>query len=470
MTSKQKIVLIILMIGNFLAIISTSSINIVLSSFMSIFNSDLQTVQWVASIYLLANGLIAPITGWLGDRFTFARLFIAGMITFTIASVLCSIAWSIEALIVFRFLQGIAAGIVVPASMTLIYLLIERERQPFALSLWTLGAMFGPAVGPTVAGFLVSSLSWHWLFLINIPFCVVALILSKYHLKADEQSSLSKSFDTKGFLLIVIGTVGIVYSLNLVKTNMWLCITLFIFSAGLILFYVLYSFKKQNPILKLSVFKIHSYTYALLISFFLLFNLYSATLFLPIYLQNIRGISVFETGLVLMPAAICMGVINLLAGKHYTHQRLLILGIIGVCGAVTGSVLLGQIDFNTSILFIIITLSLRNMGIALTFTVVGAAGMSEVPKELSGHGSAIINWLRQTFSAVALTVTSVAITAITLFREAQGIPYKEAFTQNISFIIIVGGVLTLAAIPMLWHCSRSLLRLAYRTPAVDKTN
>ena len=469
MTSKQKIVLVILMIGNFLAIISTSSINIVLSSFMSIFNSDLQTVQWVASIYLLANGLIAPITGWLGDRFTFAKLFIVGMTIFSVASVLCSIAWSIEVLIIFRFLQGLAAGIVVPASMTLIYLLIEKERQPFALSLWTLGAMFGPAIGPTLAGFLVSSLSWHWLFLINIPFCVVALILAKFYLKADEQSSSSKGFDTKGFLLIVIGTVGIVYSLQLVETNMWLCMVLFIFSTGLILFYVLYSFKRQNPILKLSVFKIPSYTYALLISFFLLFNLYAATLFLPIYLQEIRGISVFETGLILMPAAICMGVINLFTGNHYSHHRLLLLGIIGISGTVIGSFLLGQIDLNTSILFIIITLSIRNMGIAITFTVVSAAGMSEVPKELSGHGSAILNWLRQTFSAVALTVISVVITAITLFREAQGIPYKEAFTQNISFIIIAGGLLTLAAIPMLWVCSRSLLRLVYHSPTVDKT-
>lgn len=467
MTSKQKIVLVILMIGNFLAIISMSSINIVLSSFMSIFNSDLQTVQWVASIYLLANGLIAPITGWLGDRFTFAKLFIAGMVTFTLASVLCSIAWSIEALIIFRFLQGIAAGIVVPASMTLIYLLIEKEKQPFALSLWTLGAMFGPAIGPTLAGFLVSSLSWHWLFLINIPFCVVALILSKYYLKADEQSSLSKAFDMKGFLLIVLGTVGIVYSLKLVETSMLLCIALFIFSTGLILIYVLYSFRKQNPILKLSVFKIPSYTYALLISFFLLFNLYSATLFLPIYLQNIRGISVFETGLILMPAAICMGVINLFTGSHYSHRRILLLGIIGVSGTVIGSILLGLINLNTSIWFIVITLSLRNMGIAITFTVVSAAGMSEVPKELSGHGSAILNWLRQTFSAIALTVISVAMTAITLFREAQGIAYNEAFTQNISFIIIAGGVLTLVAIPMLWGCSRSLLRLVNHSPAVD---
>ena len=115
--------------------------------------------------------------------------------------------------------------------------------------------------------------------------------------------------------------------------------------------------------------------------------------------------------------------------------------------------LLGQIDLNTSILFIIITLSIRNMGIAITFTVVSAAGMSEVPKELSGHGSAILNWLRQTFSAVALTVISVAFTAITLFREAQGVPYKEAFTQNISFIIIAGGLMTLAAILMLFGCS-----------------
>ncbi|MFF5994994.1 DHA2 family efflux MFS transporter permease subunit [Lysinibacillus sp. KU-BSD001] len=467
MTSNQKMILFILMIGNFLAIISTSSINIVLSSFMTIFGSELQTVQWVASIFLLANGLIAPITGWLGDRYTFAKIFVGGIIVFAISSLLCSVAWSIESLIFFRFLQGLAAGVIVPASMTLIYLLIEREKQPFALSLWTLGAMFGPAIGPTLAGFLVGSLSWHWLFLINIPFCVAVVILSKYYLKANEESSLLARFDTKGFLLIVFGTVGIVYSLNIVETQLVLGISLFLVGCALIMFYVFDSFKKQNPILKLSVFKIPSYTYGLLISFFLLFNLYAATLFMPIYLQDIRGISVLETGLILMPAAICMGIINLFAGNHYSHQRMLVLGIVGVTGTVIGSFLLGQIDLNTSIVFIMVALTLRNMGIAVTFTVVSAAGMSQVPKELSGHGSAVLNWLRQTFSAVALTVISIVISAITLLMEGQGIPYREAFTQNVSTILIVGGLVTLLVIPLLWVCSRNLLQMAYGASTVD---
>lgn len=135
-----------------------------------------QTIQWVLTGFMLATGVIAPVVGYFGNRFSTKRLYMIALGGFVLCSILCALSWSEWSLIAFRVLQGAFSGIIMPTTMSIVYQAVPKERQATAISLWGLSAMLAPAVGPTLAGFIVHVGDWHWLFWLNVPIGVVALL------------------------------------------------------------------------------------------------------------------------------------------------------------------------------------------------------------------------------------------------------------------------------------------------------
>lgn len=157
-------IIIAIFLGSFLSILNMSTINVAIPEIMRNFQTDLNSVQWTLTGFILATGIIAPITGYLGDKFSYKYLYFFSLLGFTLFSGLCAFAWSISSLIGFRILQGVFCGLIMPTTMAIIYQVIAKEKQALAMSIWSISATLAPALGPTLSGWLIQTLGWKWIF------------------------------------------------------------------------------------------------------------------------------------------------------------------------------------------------------------------------------------------------------------------------------------------------------------------
>ncbi|WP_413378133.1 DHA2 family efflux MFS transporter permease subunit [Alkalihalobacillus sp. 1P02AB] len=447
--SKQPFMTIVitLMLGNFLAVSSMSSINIVVPEFTIYFQADLSQVQWVMSGFLLASGVISPLSGWLGDRLTYRKLYQISLCLFMFTSVLCTLAWSIESLNTFRVFQGFACGLIVPASMTLIYILVEKKKRPLALSFWSVGAIFGPAIGPTLAGFLASHFGWKSIFLLNVPIGVITMVFIFLYIPKSEKAIKEGNFSWTEFLTIFGGSGFILYSVNLINWPFQALIIL-LFGIMLLSIFIKISFRKKQPLLNLKVFHSKMFSITTVTSCVLLANLYIGTFFMPVYLQDVLNQSSLEAGLTLMPSALAMGMTTIIAGKIYRDDRVSVLFFLGIALLLASSVGLSFLTVTSSYVTVLMWMVFRNIGISLALIVLTNKGMASTEKHLVGHASASINWLRQSSSAFIISIMTVAVASLILFYEANGLTNLAAFTESLSLAFIVNTVLVVFTIPV----------------------
>jgi EmrB/QacA subfamily drug resistance transporter len=444
--------------GSFLTILSISMINIALPVLMVDFDTSLSTVQWTLTGFMLSLGTIAPLTGYLGDKFGYKRVYLFAIIGFTILSLLCGLAWSALSLIVFRVIQGMFSGLVLPATMTIIFQVIPKNKQPFAVSLWALSAMLAPAFGPTISGWLIDSYSWKWLFLINVPIGLVAIVLIAIMIP-HYRVSTAKSLDVMGLITVVLSSLSLLVALSEGHAWGWTSGRIFGLIAFGLLNLVVFIWRESQaaePLLNLRVFKNMRFTITLITSTIVTISLYSGTFLTPLFLQNVQHVTPLDTGLILLPASLAMAVCMPLVGKLYTITGPRILTVIGVILIVIGTLTISWLSTSTSHLYIIVWMTVRNLGIALTTMPASNAGMEEIPAALSGHASAISNWVRNVFGSFAIALFSSLLASHLLTHGTElaqaGAGSKEtitllSFTMSVNDVYLLATFIALAALP-----------------------
>lgn len=196
-----------------MAILDSSIVNVALPKLMAIFGVGAEKIQWVMTAYLLVSGVVIPVTGYLGDRFGYKRLYIYTLAAFTVGSALCAIAWSNNSLVAFRVLQAIGGGMMIPVSMAMLFRIVPPQKIGMALGVWGITAMLAPAIGPTAGGYLVDNFSWHTIFTINIPIGFVVVFLAGLILRETDVRHDLK-FDVPGFLLSGLGCFALLLALS----------------------------------------------------------------------------------------------------------------------------------------------------------------------------------------------------------------------------------------------------------------
>ncbi|MCP1312234.1 DHA2 family efflux MFS transporter permease subunit [Paenibacillus tyrfis] len=452
-------VMIGIFFGSFLAILGTSSINVAIPILMQDFNTDLNTVQWTLTGFMLATGVIAPITGYLGDRFSTKYLYVAALIGFTLMSGLCAVAWNIHSLIVFRILQGAFSGMVMPATMTIIYQVIPRERQAFAISMWSLSAMLAPALGPSLAGWLIQTFDWTWLFLINLPFGIIAIALAM-KLIPYYRLTTPKPFDLFGFLAVILSSSALLIAFSEAHAwgwGSWQTISLLAFGALTLIVFVLYELRKAGPLLNLRVFAYSRYTYSLILSCIITISLYSGTFLTPVFLQNIQHVSAFDTGLILLIPSLAMAVCMPITGKLYSRVGPMPLILFGIVLIGVGTLAMAHLSVDVTHGYIIMWMTVRNLGIAFSTMPASNAGMEVIPRELSGHASSVNNWIRQGFGSFSIGLfTSMLASRVAAHSmelgKAGGLNgqqlQQQAFTLSVNDVYMVATVVVLIGLPL----------------------
>ncbi|EGG38615.1 MDR family MFS transporter [Paenibacillus sp. HGF5] len=437
--------------GNFLAVLSITTINVAFPVVMEQFHTTLSTTQWLMAGYLLATGIVAPIVGYMGDQLSYKRLFVLALTGFTLSSLLCVVAWNIETLIAFRITQGVFGGMIIPITMTIIYQVFPRERQAYAMGLWSLASMLAPVIGPTLGGWLVQYFGWKSIFILNVPIGLISIVIVSKFIPFYRLTG-KKTFDLLGFLTVVAGSSCLLLSFshgNDWGWGSWKTISLLVAGILLLLFFIKWELRIPSPLLQLKVFKFPRFRYSLILNCIVTISLYTGTLLVPLYLQTVLKLSPMDTGLIMLPGAIVMAAASPIIGKFYDRIGPFRLVITGVLIIVAATLAFSGIGTNTSVLYISTLQLVRCLGIALCNMPLTNAAMSAVSSEYSGHASSITNWARQGLASLSIGIFSaLVVTRTSYYMGAGAVTSRTATTMGIDDVFMIGTMVAVVAIPL----------------------
>ncbi|RLQ96125.1 MDR family MFS transporter [Falsibacillus albus] len=449
------LIILAIFFGNFMAILSTTTINVAFPVFMEDFHAKLSAVQWMMAGFMLATGVIAPTVGFLGDYLSFKRLYIIALSGFTLFSVLCSIAWNIESLITFRIMQGVCSGIIMPTTMTMIYQLIEKEKQAFAMSLWSLSAMLAPAFGPTLGGWMTEYFGWESLFLINLPIGIIAIFVASICIPYYRMNKITV-FDASGFITVIISSSSLLLAFSEGNEWGWTSVkTLSFIGLGLLslIIFIRRELTARHPLLNIRVFKFNRFTFSLIINCIITASLYSGVFLIPIFMQNIQHATALDTALVLLPGSVVMAVSTPIIGKLYDKTGPFWLILCGILLVGFSTFELSHLQMSSSRMYVTSWLTLRYIGIAFAFMPVTNAGMSAIPRENAGHGSSVTNWIRQATGALSIGIFSSILAAKTIqhakdMRGDMTAIKEHAMAMAVDDVFLIASMICAIGIPL----------------------
>lgn len=452
-------VLATLFFGSFVGMYHVVSLNVSLPGFITIFDTELRTVQWILTGFSLASGVIVPVSGYAGDRFGGKRLFLFCLAGITISSILCALSWNIYALVGFRIVQGLFCGLIQPVSLAMIYQLVPSDKQPFAISIWSFSTVLGTAIAPSVSGWL-QSYDWHLIFLVTVQIGIFVFIIGCRLLPINYPNRRAK-LDFPGLLLAAVASLAVLLLFgNMQQWGMhsaltWICLTI---GLGCGIAFVLHQLRTPVPLLQLKLFRNTIFTASLAVSLVLSVGLYSGIYFIPLFLGEIEGLSSFHIGLLFLPAALCLTCATLLSGHLYAKLGPVKLVVAGSIILIVTTYHFSHLKPGTSISSIMLWLALRNIGTGLAMTPATNAGMMAISKELSGHASALINWLRQVFTAMTLGLFTSFFYARLQHHQSrlheQPITHSEdwiyttAYTTSVNDALLIASTILTIALPL----------------------
>jgi len=408
-----------LIIAAFVAILSQTLLNVALPSMMNDLGIEAHTVQWLSTGYLLVNGVLVPISAYLIERFTTRQLFTTATGLFTIGTLVCAVAPGFEVLLAGRLVQAAGAGILMPL-MTIVFLTIfPIEQRGKAMGMMGLAMIFAPAIGPTLSGWVVEHHSWRVLFYIVLPVSVIALIFGGFGMRNVTRNSPSK-LDLLGVILSTLGFGGLLYGFSDAGNDGWdsgRVLTSLAVGVVALLLFIWRQLKVKKPILEFRVFKFSMFSLTTVINVIITMAMFSGMILLPIYLQNIRGFTPLESGLLLLPGAILMGIMSPITGIIFDKIGARWLAVIGLVITTFTTYEFSRLTVETSYSYMITMYTLRMFGMSMLMMPIQTAGLNQLPQRLNPHGSAMSQTLRNVAGALG---TAFLVTIMTNMATSKG--------------------------------------------------
>ncbi|WP_047153095.1 DHA2 family efflux MFS transporter permease subunit [Aneurinibacillus tyrosinisolvens] len=401
--------LTVLMIGAFISILNQTLINVAIPHLMNDFNVSATTVQWLSTAYMLVNGVLIPITAFLIESFGTRVLFTSAMGLFTIGSIVCAIAPSFSIILIGRIIQASGAGILMPLVMSVFLTVFPPERRGAAMGMMGIAMMFAPAIGPTLSGWIVENYTWRVLFFMVIPLGVLDILLAARWLQNVSRLSYPK-FDLTGTIFSTIGFGSLLYGFSSAGSDGWGSATVIATLSVGVIFIVLFIVREltmEEPMLEFRVFKYDIFTISTIVGSATTMTMFGAMLLLPIYLQNIRGFTPLESGLLLLPGALLMGVMSPISGIIFDRIGARPLAIVGLVITAVTTFEFSRLTTDTPYSHIMIIYTARSFGMSLLMMSVQTEGLNQLPRHLGSHGTAMSNTMRQIAGSIgtALLVT-----------------------------------------------------------------
>ncbi len=408
----KHIVGIVFVFGLFMDLLDMTITNVALPTLKSEFSTSTTTVEWVVTGYLLSLAVFIPVSGWAGDRFGTKRVFMFALTVFTTASLLCSLSWSIGALICFRVLQGVGGGMLTPVGTAMLFRAYPPSERATASAVLSIPAAVAPATGPVLGGYLVEFQSWHWIFLINIPIGLVGLGIAGLFLREERQAAPGR-LDVPGFILSAGGLASVVYALSEAGSRGFFDTRVVIFGlAGLAMLaaLVFVELRVPEPMIDVRLFKNRLFAAANGVQLVAFAGMQGALFLLPLLLQAERGLSPLQSGLTTFPQAVGVTLMVRPAGMIYRRigpRRMLMMGMAGV--SIT-TAMFAFVDLETSQWWIRLIMLFRGFSFAFAFIPLQTATFATIEAKDTGRASAIFNSGRQVAASFGVALLGTVLT------------------------------------------------------------
>jgi len=402
-------IITILMIGAFISMLNETLLNVALPSIMKDLDVNASTVQWLATAYMLVNGVMIPATAFLIQKYTVRRLFITAMALFTAGTIIAGLAHVFPLLLTARMIQAAGSAIMMPLLMNVMLTSFPPEKRGGAMGLFGLVFIFAPAVGPTLSGYLIEHNSWRILFHLVSPIAALILIIAIFLLK-DKKGKVDLRLDKFSLLLSSVGFGGLLYGFSSAGDKGWdspqVYVTIIIGAISLVWF-ILRQNKLEKPMLNFKVYKYPMFALSSVISIVIAMAMFSAMLLLPIYVQSILGITPLKSGLLMLPGSILMGIMSPITGKLFDKFGGRVLAIIGLSITIFTSYMFSKLTLDTTYTELMLIYSARMFGMSMVMMPVMTNGLNQLPARYYPHGTAMNNTLQQVSGAIgsALLVT-----------------------------------------------------------------
>lgn len=403
---------LVALIGAFMTMLDSSIVNVAIPTMMTVFNADATSVEWVSTAYLLTLGVVVPLSGWLGDKLGFKRLYVIALSIFVAGSLLCTLAGSLGFLIAARAVQALGGGLLGPTMMSLVTRIVPRDKMGSGMGIFGIAILAAPAIGPTLGGYLVEYVDWRWIFTINLPIGIIGILLALVVLP-DFRTEDPGPLDIGGALSAAAALFCLLLALSKGESWGWgserivLLFTLSFFAFAL---FVYLELTTKRPLLDLRLFRYVRFTVANLVIMVTMVGSYACLFFLPMFFQSVRGIGAMETGLIMMPGAVATGIMMLVCGKLYDRigpRPLVLFGVVLLSGILF---LFHNLTLSTSLSTATLWAGLNGMEMAFVSMPTQAAGLLDMPVESVGRASAMRNIISRVSGSFGIAILTSLMT------------------------------------------------------------
>lgn len=446
-------VIALLVASAFVVILNETIMSVALPILMEDLAITAATAQWLTTGFMLTMAVVIPITGYLLARFPLRNVYFAAMGLFSAGTLIAAMSPGFTVLLLGRIVQASGTAIMLPLLFTSVLTLIPATRRGRMMGVITVVIAVAPAIGPTVSGIILSALDWRWMFWIVLPIALTALALGTVFVRNVTQTRYTR-FDPLSVVLSAFGFGGLVFGLSSIGESaaghapmpIWIPLTVGVFSLTLFVVRQLRLQRTDSALLDLRVFRSRAFSLSLALVVVVFAALFGTIVLLPIYMQQVLGLTTLQTGLVLLPGGILMGLIGPLVGSLFDRfgpTPLVIPGMTVAAAALWG---MTTLDLDTPVWWIVIVQSCLSLGLGFVFTPLMTSALGSLPPKLYPHGSAVFGTIQQLAGALG-TATFVTIMSVgTAAGLAVGASEAIAIGQGVHSAFVTGACIASVAV------------------------
>lgn len=391
----------VVMLGMIMSIVDASIVNVAVPHMMGTLGAGVSEVSWVVTAYTLANVIVIPLSAWMGSVFGRTRLYGAAIVVFTVASVLCGLAPNLTLLVAARILQGASAGVMMPTGQSILFESFPPEKRGASMAVFGLGVMVGPAIGPTLGGFITDTYGWPWIFYINLPIGILAALAVPAVLR--DPPWLKRRANARGDvvgILLLAGSIGLLqYVLEKGEDAGWFDADWIVASiAAAVLMgvgFVIWELDHPEPAVDLRVFADKNFGAAALVNVGIGVGLMGGMFMLPLFLQQLLGFNATQSGMALVPGALATALFMPIAGRLSDRVDARFLSGFGLVVFAGSMLLMSRLDARAGEADLLLPQVLRGVGMAFCFVPLNVAAMAKVSRERIGQATGLYNLTRQ---------------------------------------------------------------------------
>ncbi len=420
-----------IMLATIMQVLDTTIANVALPNMTGDLDASRDTISWVLTSYIVAAAIMTPVTGWLSDRFGRREVFLTSIVGFTIMSMMCGLAWSLESMVLFRLLQGVFGAAIVPLSQTFLLDINPKERHGSAMAVWGAGIMVGPIIGPTLGGWLTDTMNWRWVFFINLPVGIIAFLGSAAYLPRIARRL--RSFDFFGFAMLSLGVGALQLMLDRGAEVDWFSSAEIWIELGLAVtgfwVFIVHLTMSENTFIEPAIFRDRNFVTGLIFIFVVGIILLASLALLPPMLANLFNHSTILTGLVMAPRGVGTMISMLIVGRLVRLVDARILVVAGL--ALTAWSLYDMTGFTPQMddYLIIFSGVVQGLGLGLVFVPLSTVAFATLDARFRTDATALFSLVRNIGSAIGISIVTVLLTRNTQINHSELVakitPYNE---------------------------------------------